>query len=366
MKKTGIYIVALTALIGSTTLYAKQLPPAYNGIIQITADTMWQSWNNVNVEMSFNVVGKAVMPNQALVLTPVLHNERGSIDLPQIVVNGTKRAKAYRRSQEIHRGRYANPEQEPYVVLKAAKKTQAGVRYSVSFGYRPWMKNASLMLREELYGCAGRNKLISVRTLASLRAPHAPRVDTIILILRDTVREQPEIQKKEGAAYLDFPIGQSRILPDYSNNAAELKRVNVSLDSLWQNDKITITSIYLAGYASPDGSSTLNKKLSESRAQAFREYLKNRHGHTGGLYRVDGKGEDWAGLTQLIESSSMPWRDEVLGIIRNAPTDEARKSQLMKLDGGIPYKYMKTTFFPKLRKVEYKVFYMQTSVVPIE
>ncbi|MEG1622998.1 MAG: DUF3868 domain-containing protein [Alistipes sp.] len=360
LVKCGIFL----AVVAYAAPASAQLPTIYRGQVHVTADSVGHNDTDVFVGMGISVVGKAVLANQALVLTPILQSSTGYLELPQVVINGNKRDKAYRRSLAIHKKfREAMIGLEPYLVLKATKKTQEGIRYFLTIPYEPWMKHAWLTLREEIYGNAARDRLITIEPLALLYQP----VDTVII--RDTIRTQvtvvtpplvPEILKKEGAAYLDFPIGQSRVLPDYSNNPQELKRVNSSLDSLWNNKNITITAIYLTGFASPDGGTAFNQKLSKSRADAFRTYLMNRHGQVRGLYFTEGRGEDWSDLEALVSQSSMAEKEQVLAIIQSTQSDTAKKSALMKLDGGAPYKYMKVNFFPKLRKVEYRVLFTET------
>ncbi|MCZ2711247.1 hypothetical protein O1358_21160, partial [Bacteroides fragilis] len=68
-------------------------------------------------------------------------------------------------------------------------------------------------------------------------------------------------------------------------------------------------------------------------------------------------GEDWEGLTSLVEESDMPCREEVLRILRNTPVwvtrngvvVDSRKRQLMNLRGGQAWRYMHAHFFPELR-----------------
>ena len=51
-------------------------------------------------------------------------------------------------------------------------------------------------------------------------------------------------------------------------------------------------------------------------------------------------------------------KEDILRIIDDVPILKGREVRLMKLNQGIPYRYMKEHFFPKLRRAGYiKVYY---------
>ena len=82
-----------------------------------------------------------------------------------------------------------------------------------------------------------------------------------------------QVKKVTGNAYLDFPVGKSAIQPDFRNNAAELAKIRGTLDSLIQAKNVRVRGITLVGYASPEGSTQLNDRLSAERADALKAYL---------------------------------------------------------------------------------------------
>ena len=89
----------------------------------------------------------------------------------------------------------------------------------------------------------------------------------------------------------------------------------------------------------------------------MRNYLRGRYQLPANIYRVDWRGEDWIGLKQLILRHGMPDEDRVLDIIENYGVFEGREKRLMDLKNGQPYRYMLKQFFPKLRRVDYKITY---------
>lgn len=154
------------------------------------------------------------------------------------------------------------------------------------------------------------------------------------------------------AFHLDFVIyfrvDKSIIDPAYMNNAAVLKRMG----SIVANRNIAyIDSLIISAYASPEAPSEYNKRLSERRANAVRDYfVKEFVLLNPDIIRARGCGENWEGLRRLVvEDSQLPMRDKVLDIIdSNLPEDE-RELRLKALQGGDVYRYIYKNLYPRLR-----------------
>lgn len=147
---------------------------------------------------------------------------------------------------------------------------------------------------------------------------------------------------------IHFRVDKSYIDSTYMNNAAVLERINriVTKQSIAYIDRLIISA-----YASPEAPLTYNKRLSERRANAVRNYFLKRFS----LLKPDivhayGHGENWGGLRQMAEKDSLlPMQNEVLHIIdSNLPKDE-REEKLKALQGGAVYRYIYKNFYPHLR-----------------
>ncbi|MCE8606740.1 OmpA family protein, partial [Bacteroides fragilis] len=68
------------------------------------------------------------------------------------------------------------------------------------------------------------------------------------------------------------------------------------IDTLMLDKEAAITSIIVKGFASLEGSSALNLKLSGSRAEALKRYLTSHYSIDTQLIRSESGGEDWEGL----------------------------------------------------------------------
>lgn len=164
-------------------------------------------------------------------------------------------------------------------------------------------------------------------------------------------------RSEAGQAYLDFSVGNSTIVPGFKNNAAELKKIYNLIEAVKNDPDATTTGITIKGYASPEGSWQSNLALSERRAIALKNQIKAIYGFPESLFTVSGEGEDWATLDKLVISSDMPDKYTILEIIRSTSIFDERDNKLKVLANGQPYQYMKTNFFPQLRRSDYELQY---------
>lgn len=391
MKKAIICsIILLTA--GLFVTEAKAQTTVHAGEIRITQNRFEQQGDSLYIEMNFDLNGLTVGSNQAFTLTPVIEAGKEVKELPSVIVNGKRRSKAYQRSLYFNNGVDPFP---AYTTIVVNKRTQEKVNYKVVVPYEAWMQDAVLNLRESFYDGI-EQRLISVNMLAKnlkwdaaqkgkvqIVAPTpkftpAPVAEAAPVIVKENTgakvkivantskaeEQRPVVQEKagntyakEGSAYLDYPQSRTQIIPDYRNNREELAKIRATLDEIRNNPAYEITGIYLTGYASPEGTYEQNEKLSRGRTLELRNYLLDRYPLRRDLYHMDWVAEDWTGLKKMITQFGMPDKDRVLYIINTVGIFEGREKQLMDLNNGTPYRYMMKEFFPKLRRVDYKITY---------
>lgn len=101
-------------------------------------------------------------------------------------------------------------------------------------------------------------------------------------------------------------------------------------------------------------------KLSERRAKAFTEYMKDDLKSVDPkLYHVDWKGEDWEGLrAEVVKHPQLLKIDEVLNIIDNCGDDkDACEEQLKALVPPEIYKRLLNEMYGPVRRNEYRIEY---------
>ncbi len=164
--------------------------------------------------------------------------------------------------------------------------------------------------------------------------------------------------------HLSYRIGSSEVLPSYKGNPEELGRLDDFLRATLSDTLVQIKDISLTGYGSIDGTYLRNEELSRARSEGFALYLRRRYPLLSSYaVRTSHVAEDWAGLAELVSSSSLEEKERILSIINKVGVFDGREKQLMELSGGNPYREMERIFFPQLRRVQVKVEYDLQKVI---
>ena len=85
--------------------------------------------------------------------------------------------------------------------------------------------------------------------------------------------EETKLRQIAGHAFLDFPVNETVIYPDYRRNPEELARIKKSVDSALFDKTVVVTRITLHGYASPESPYSNNTRLAKGRTEALKSYL---------------------------------------------------------------------------------------------
>lgn len=155
----------------------------------------------------------------------------------------------------------------------------------------------------KIFNCM-RNKLLFLPFLAIGPRPSMARES----IPRDTVGVK--VYFRQNHASLDSL---------FRDNGSRLDSFSRRLSSFRGDTALQIRSVRVVSGASPEGSSEINRSLSERRSAAIRSYLEKRGSLEGYAFDVESRGVNWEELAALVESSDMPNRDEVLEILYHTP-----------------------------------------------
>lgn len=162
-----------------------------------------------------------------------------------------------------------------------------------------------------------------------------------------------------------FRRGYSRLEPAFRDNAQRLEDFMERLRQARQDSLCHIKAVHIVAAASPEGITASNNRLARKRSTAIDTLMRRLMPHEQQLFKVSSTGVDWQGLERMVEASDMPYRDEVLHILRNTPewiydrqgrVIDGRKRQLGMLRGGRPWGYMEKNFFPELRAGSVSVY----------
>ena len=174
---------------------------------------------------------------------------------------------------------------------------------------------------------------------------------------------EPQAEKEKsrhlsGQAYLSFLVNKTDIRRDYRNNAAELSKVEETINVVRKDPNTTITHIDIHGYASPEGSYANNKRLAEGRAQAFKDYVQQLIDLPANIFSVASTPEDWEGLIAFLQESGVRNQEteNILAIAKSDADPDAKERQ-MKTRYPAQWKQLLADVFPTLRHSDYRVSY---------
>lgn len=344
MKKKLIYFIL--CLIVTLPGYAQKF---YKDAIIISNASLWQQGESLYIDMQIDMRNLKVSSDRTLTLTPVLAGPQNNVVLPDIMINGRRKQKAYLRAMALDK---TSKMELPYNKNEILNYTQV-------IPYQPWMEDAYLNLEEELCGCAGHQEVIAQELILTGVSTEAKRLAALQL-QPSYIQPKAELVKarsEQYEAHLDFPVSKSVILPDFMNNQTELRNIQKMFDKIQNEKKLTVTGVYIEGFASPEGPLKLNEQLSQSRAEALKNYLLTHEQIPAKLYRVSFGGENWDGLVKALEKSTLKDKDTFLSIIKNTSDINRRKEEIKRVGGGAPYRTMLQELYPALRKVNCRIDY---------
>jgi outer membrane protein OmpA-like peptidoglycan-associated protein len=194
--------------------------------------------------------------------------------------------------------------------------------------------------------------------------------------------EDTKMRQIQGRAFLDFPVNETVIYPDYRKNPSELTRIQKTVDSALFDKSVTIVRITLHGYASPESPYSNNTRLAKGRTEALKNFLVRKYHFDSRIFKSEFTPEDWGNLSgflidagtrrvkgdfwydnkDYVETPEMPDfvrenRNELLRVINRSMDPDAKEELLKRVGGGEPYKWLLEHVYPGLRHTDYIIDY---------
>lgn len=301
---------------------------------------------NLSVDIDIDLTNLKVKTTQVVVLTPVIVNGDNSQELKSIAVYGRNRRIYYLRNED------QRPTTSKDVVL-TARQSRDIINYSTSLYFSEWMDGCSVVLTRKDCGCCGvPSDIASTRFVE--RFPIEPYYPELIYLRPKG--EASKTREIHGSAFVDFPVSQIVIYPEYRNNVAELAKITGTIDSVKRDQDITIKSISIKGYASPESPYSNNTYLAKGRTEALKEYVESLYHFGEDFIKTDYEPEDWAGLERYVEASSLPHKKEILAAIRSNREPD-NKEWFIKSTWRDEYRFLLKNCYPALRHSDYVIEY---------
>ena len=191
------------------------------------------------------------------------------------------------------------------------------------------------------------------------------------MIFEDDTYKFEEIKTK--TATINFDRGQSLVKVSELNNQ-NMKDLTNWLATVQANPKITITSINITGYASPDGVEDRNQSLSQERTETVRTTFINIMkkakiiSHSDNTnYTLDPKGEDFIGFqNQLSKTNSISQNDkDLINRTIQMNTDLDKREEAIK-NLGKTWVELEKDVFPQIRRAEIQLNYIEKGLTEVE
>ena len=179
----------------------------------------------------------------------------------------------------------------------------------------------------------------------------------LILVILPMISFAQSVREEQGSVKVYFRVSDVRLDEDYNNNGKSLNEFAEIINSCKEDKSVRIGRITIVSSTSPEGGKKLNDYLASQRAKAITDWLKKKTSAEL-AYTVESMTTDWAMLVSFVEkSNSVPYKQEVLDILRNAPefvkrngkVVEYRFEMLKKLRSSEPYNWLLQNIFPKMR-----------------
>lgn len=271
---------------------------------------------------------RAVRARHRWVITPCLGNASDSVLLSPFVVTGRIMARRARQ-QRLLKGSAGEAGH------RLTARNGDTFLYTDTLRYAPWMESGlNLRLDIDREGCCRVQTVGSVVSSGAfpVALPYRPSVCEVAPQVSRSVAEHaadyPFLCEagsrplRESGIGIRFRAASAVVDTLYSANAGNLRRITEAIGLLRADSCAFLQGISITGYASPEGATELNRKLSAKRAEALRHALSVRMNLPVSLFELNAGGVDWGRLAELVNESDMTYKEEVLAILRSHPEEE--------------------------------------------
>lgn len=322
--------------------------------IKVSSVQLQPNDKDIDVAMQLDLADLQLPANAQLVLTPSLTTTGSTRTLPQIVINGRRQSIMYRRGQA---GTFVEGTQ----VVTRKNGTAQTVEYHTSVPNDGLAADYQLDVREDLCGChTGKgvegsaadevDPAVSRYTMFSYRRP--------IATSQVPVCGGPKIYQLDKRAYIDFPVDRTELYADYRRNPEQLDSIVRTINTLKADRNLSVKSVNIHGFASPESPYAHNEYLAKHRAETLTAYVQRMVNLPASIFTVSSTPEDWEGLRDSLRANAkLPHRDDILAIAEDEGlSPDAREAKIKK---AYPeqYDYMLKNWYPALRHSDYHIVY---------
>ena len=345
-KMTLVLVVAALALT-SCDCFKKMAKDPSAIKVTCTPDVLVLNNGKVVADITAEVPAKYFNKKASLKVTPAIVYAGGVTKGNTIVLQGEKVA-------------------DNGVVVKS--KEAVSIKRQVEFAYKPEMQLSSLVLIVEVKCESGKCKeftLVNANTGELLPADTKLTPAEYGLVIAKGVNTlQAELDFSEAMqvaannykrvttvvtkADIVYRINSSRVAKK-AVETEELKSLKAGVEANKSNDRVA-QSLYVNGYASPDGPEKFNDKLSEKRSKTGLKAVKKLLADAGLGIDAAAYGEDWEGFQAAVAASDIADKDLILQVLKMYSSSAEREKEIKNM--STVFKSLKTEVLPQLRRAQ--------------
>ncbi|MBQ3246809.1 MAG: hypothetical protein IJB08_02080 [Alistipes sp.] len=356
MKMTMVLAVASLAF-SSCNCFKKMAKNQDEVTLACNPEVLVLNNGKVAADIQVNFPAKYFNKKAELRVTPVIVFEGGEVAAPTKCLQGEKVKENY-KTVTSEGGRYT---------------------YHVEFPYDDRMQQSELQIRVEVK-CPGgpckeftlinaNNGAMPTKEEAAVLAAGGAEAQALARQFGRTLAKGVNTLQKE----LDFAEVMQPVANNYKNvttvvtkadvvykiNSSKVCKKAVETEALSAlkakvaenkaNDRATQT-VYVNGYASPDGPEKFNDKLSSARSQSGKEAVEELLAEAGIQIDAASYGEDWEGFKAAVAASNIADKDLILQVLGMYDSSAQREKEIKNMSSV--YKSLKTDVLPQLRRAQ--------------
>lgn len=235
-------------------------------------------------------------------------------------------------------------------------------RYTHTFKSRPFLKKVVVNIDGSLYEDG--------REISSLPMPEDLTfyISSLATLADETPRYRMLILERRAydntKAFLDFTQGSCRVDTSLGDNASELRRIKECINDVAAKEDFALDSLLIVASCSPEGTWTLNKKLSRQRSEAVKDYLMSYVPEDWqDSVKTSVIPENWVQLDRLVRNDtvlSVRERQAILTVMEDDSDLDKTEYRLSKMPS---YRYLREKLYPRLRSVSFDFYLHRIGMV---
>lgn len=357
LKATSVLAVALLTLSGCNC-FKKMAKHQDEVSLKCTPEVLVLNNGVVAADISVTFPAKYFNKKAVLKITPVLVYEGGETAATTKVYQGSK-------------------VKDNYIVIDA--KEGGSATQHVEFAYEDGMQKSELQLRIEVKCPKGpckeftlidaNNGALPTKEQAEVLAQGGAEADALKKQFGLTIAKGINTLQKD----FDFADNMQPSANDYKHvvtvvtkadipytinsstvngkalKSSDFEALQEAVKANGENDRAKQT-LYVNGYASPDGPEKFNDQLSGKRSDAGKKAVEKLFKGTGLTIDAASYGEDWEGFKEAVAKSNIEDKDLILQVLNMYESSAQRESEIKHMSSI--YNSLKSDVLPQLRRAQ--------------